>query len=407
MNRPRANPLASGLVTAVVLLCLMTGIVVVGIPGGPQIPVPWNSNKTLHVQLTDSNALAPHASVDIAGIKVGEVQSVEAKGNVAVADLQIQQRYFDIHKDATVYLRAHGLFGPKYISIVPGTSSAPLVPAGGTITSDRSVQPVNLDAILQALQAPEQQDLRTTIVELGTAAAGRGDDVNQLLSAAVSFTKVLDSPLKAVDGVAPQLSDMLVNNDAFNSYFAQAPLDQLVANSEATFQVFAANAGTLESLLTHADQTLTSLDTTLNGEPGNLANIIQQLGKPNGTVDRLDKLTYVLSLFGANLTGKEASLGTDPASQDVVGGIIGAITSIASAFTYSDPCTPGAGPPGSTNDNHCSDSPDGRMHYLQARLFNFPPGAHPINPASAVSSSPGDALFAGGELSGFGSLLGS
>ena len=144
--------------------------------------------------LTNSDLLAPHASVDIAGIKVGEVQSVESSGHAAVANLQIQQRYFDIHQDATVYLRAHGLFGPKYISIVPGTASSPLVPAGGTIGADRTVQPVNLDAILQALQAPEQQDLRTTIVELGTAAAGRGDDVNHLLAAANSFTRVLDTP---------------------------------------------------------------------------------------------------------------------------------------------------------------------------------------------------------------------
>lgn len=408
MSRPRANPLLTGLVTAVVLVGLMAGIVVVGIPGGPQIPVPWNSNKSLHVQLTNSNELAPHASVDIAGIKVGEVQSVEADGNIAVADLEIQQRYFDIHQDATVYLRAHGLFGPKYITIVPGTASAPVVAAGGTITADRTVQPVNLDAILQALQAPEQQDLRTTIVELGAAAAGRGDDVNHLLSAAASFTKVLDSPLKAVDGVSGQLSDMLVNNDAFNSYFAQAPLDQLVANSEATFQAFAANAADLESLLTHADSTLTSLDASLNGQPGNLANIIQQVGKPGGTLDKLDTLTYVLSLFGANLTGKEAPLGTDRASQNVIGGIIGAITSIASAFIYSDQCPTSTGPPGSTNDNHCSVSPDNREHYLQARLFNFPPGSHPINPASAQSSSgTTDAQFAGDDMGAFGSLLGS
>ncbi len=305
-----------------------------------------------------------------------------------------------------MYLRAHGLFGPKYISIVPGTSSAPLVPAGGTLAADRTVQPVNLDAILQALQAPEQRDLRTTIVELGTAAAGRGDDVNHLLTAANSFTKVLDTPVKAIDGVAPQLSDMLVNNDTFNNYFAQAPLDQLVANSEATFQAFAANAGHLESLLTHADNTLTSLDASLNGQPGNLANIIQQLGKPGGAVDKLDKLTYLLSLFGANLTGKEAALGSDKASQNVVGGIIGAITNIASAFIYSDKCLT-FGAPG-VNDNHCSVSPDGRMHYLDARLFNFPPGTHPINTSAIVpASGPGDVQFAGLGLSGFGSLLGS
>jgi virulence factor Mce-like protein len=408
MSRPRANPIISGVVAAVLLLALMTGIVVLGVPGGPQIPVPWSHTVTIHVQLSDSNTLAPHASVEVAGIKVGEVQSVTLQGNLAVANLQVQQQYSDIHTDATVYLRAHGLFGPKYIAIVPGTSSSPVVPDGGTIPVNRTVQPVNLDAILAALQAPEQQDLRTTIVELGTAAAGRGSDINQLLAATASFTKVLDSPLRAIDGVAPQLSTMLVNNEAFNSYYAQAPLDQLVANSEQTIQAFAANSGHLESLLTHADSSLTQLDTALNGQPGNLATIIQQLGAPGGTIDRFDKLTYLLSLFGANFTGKEAALGSDKADQNVITGIIGAITNIASAFRYSDACPALTGPPASTDDNHCSVSPDGRQHYLQVRIFNFPPTDNP-NPNIRVSyqSTPGPMQYAGSEFSSFGSLLAS
>jgi virulence factor Mce-like protein len=420
MRGPRANPLWSGLVTAVLLLALMVGVVILGIPGGPQIPVPWSQHTTVHVQLANSDALAPHASVEIAGIKVGVVQDVTSDGNLAVATLQIdQQSGAQIHTDATVYLRPHGLFGPKYISIVPGSASAPLVPDGGTISVNQTVQPVNLDAILQALQAPEQQDLRTTIVELGAAAAGQGDDFNHLLAAAQSLTKVLDSPLKAVGSVAPQLSDMLVNNEAFNNYFAQAPLDQLVANSEQTFQVFAANASHLESLLTNADSTLTNLDTALNGKAGNLTTIIQQFGAPGGTVDKLDKLTYLLSLFGANLTGKEAALGTDPASQNVVNGIIGAITSIASAFSYSDPCPATTGTPGSTNDNHCSVSPDVSchltptspvvpcQHYLDSRLFHFPPSNLPNQSRVASYGATGSPQYAGDQMNSFGALIAS
>ena len=408
MRRSHAHPLLTGAITAVVLLALMVGIVVLGVPGGPQVHLPWDRTETLHVQLQNSDELAPHASVQIAGVKVGEVQNVVLHGNVAVATLTVQQRYDSVRTNAVVYLRAHGLFGPKYVSIVPGSAPAPLVPDGGTISVSRIVEPVNLDAILQALQAPEQQDLRTAIVELGTAAAGRGDDVNHLLVAADSFTKVLDTPLRAVGGVGPQLSDMLVRDEAFNSAFAQAPLDQLVANSESTFAAFAANASHLQSLLTDADTTLTQLDTALNGEPGNLATIIQQLGTPGGTVDRLDKLTYLLSLFGANFTGAEAQLGSDKADQNVTTGIVGAITNIASALRYSDVCPPSTGAPGSVNDDHCSLSPDGRYHYLDANLYNFPPSSAP-NPAIGVSwqAGPGPLQSAGGQLSGFEALLAS
>src|SRR6202171_6201606 len=174
MNRPRANPFMSGLITGSVLLVVMFGVFISGIPAGPQIPLPWSQKVMLHVQLANADALAPHASVEIAGVKIGEVYSVDPQGNIAIANLQIEHQYSDIHRDATVYLRAHGLFGPKYIAIVAGTAGAPTLHDGDTISVNQTVQPVDLDSILQALQAPEQQNLRTTIVELGQAAAGRG-----------------------------------------------------------------------------------------------------------------------------------------------------------------------------------------------------------------------------------------
>ncbi|TMB93161.1 MAG: MCE family protein [Chloroflexi bacterium] len=229
MHRPRANAFSTGLVTSIALLVVMTAIFVSGVPAGPQIPLPWNRQVTLHVQLTDADALAPHASVEIAGVKIGEVESVAAKGNLAVATLQLRAQHADIHKDAIAYLRAHGLFGPKYIAIVPGTTRTPQLREGDTITAGHTVQPVDLDAILQDLQRPEQQDLQNFFIEFGKAAAGRGDDVHSLLSAANSLTNTLQSPLKAIGDVGPQLSDMLVYNEQFNAEFAKAPLDQLTA----------------------------------------------------------------------------------------------------------------------------------------------------------------------------------
>ena len=453
MNRPRANPFMSGLITGIVLLVVMCGVFISGIPAGPQIPLPWSQKVMLHVQLANADALAPHASVEIAGVKIGEVYSVDPQGNIAIANLQIEHQYSDIHRDATVYLRAHGLFGPKYIAIVAGTAGQPVLHDGDTISVNQTVQPVDLDSILQALQAPEQQNLRPTIVELGQAAAGRGNDVNHLLAAANSLTQVLDSPIKAIDQVSPQLSNFIVNNEAFNNYFAQTPLDQLVANSEQTIRAFAANAGHLESILIHADSSLTQLDTALNGQPGNLANIIQSLGKPGGTVDKLQQFTYLLGLFGANLTGKEKALGSNPASQDVTGGIIGAITNVASAFYYSDPCGATPGPPapiapvitqatGPAGNNHCNVSPDGRQHFLHVRSFNVTPSTpglpalppiclpvlnlqlpiplnllpqlqqllqQPICLPSLISDhvTPGPAQYAGAQMGSFGSLFAS
>jgi phospholipid/cholesterol/gamma-HCH transport system substrate-binding protein len=424
MNRPRANPLLSGMVTAVVLVVLMLGVVISGIPAGPQIPLPWSQKMTLQVQLADADALEPHASVEVAGVKIGEVQSVAASGAMSIATLQLQQQYSDIHNNAIVFLRPHGLFGPKYIDIVPGTAASPVLHDGDTINIAQTVEPVDLDAILQDLQAPEQQNLRTAIVEFGKAAAGQGDDVNHLITAADSLAQVLDKPLVALDKVSPQFSDFIVKNESFNASFQSAPLDQLVANSENSIKVFAANSNHLESILINADSALSQLDTALSGESGNLQVALHKLatqppsvGQTTSTSDKLTEFTYLLGLFGANLTGKDT---TDSVDQNVTQGIISAIENVRSAFASYDTCTPGV--------NHCAASGPvaGQAHYLRVQVFNFPPGGLPTQSISICSlpifnlpglpslpcpaSTQGQAgpnLFTGNELNGFGSLFAS
>src|SRR5439155_1569212 len=237
---------------AIALAVIMVGVVITGIPAGPQLPLPWNQKETLHVKLVDADALAPHASVEIAGVKVGEVQAVTAERTFALATLEIQKRFAGIHADATIRLRGHGLFGPKYITIVPGTNAAPLLHDGATIGADRTVQPVDLDAILQDLQ----------------------------------------------------------------------------------------------SLLAHANSSLSELDTALSGDgAANLATVITQLGQRGGTLDKVNEFTYLLGLYGASLTGRDAS---DAHDLDVTAGIIGAIENVRSAFASGDPCPTTSPAPGQT-----------------------------------------------------------
>ena len=359
---PRVRPLWSGLATAGVLLVAMVAVIVGGIPAGPHISLPWDNTMTLKVQLVDADGLAPHASVDIAGVKVGEVQSVTSKGNIAVATLDITPQNGGIHRDAQVLLRPHGLFGPKYIEITEGSSTAPVFHDGDTVSVDQSVQPVDLDQVLQALQAPEAQNLRTAIVELGKASAGQGDDVNHLLGAARTLTQTLQTPLQTLDGVSSNLNDMLVKNESFNSSFAQTPLDQLVASSDTTLAAFASNATQLGSLLDHADSTLTQLDSALTGEGTSIGQVIDLLGKPGGTIDKLDTFNNLLGLFAANLTGKEAAPGHKPS--DVTTGIIDAIENIKSAFSSYDCSLPNSTPNGPCPEKN-------REYYLRVQVFNL------------------------------------
>ena len=353
----RVRPIWSGSIAALVLIVTMVAVVVSGIPGGPSLSLPWNHQTTIHVQFTNADALAPHASVDIAGVKVGEVHDVTAQGNIATVTLVLDEGNSDIHSDAQVLLRPHGLFGPKYVELTPGTSAAPVVPDGGTISVTNSVQPVDLDQLLQALQAPEAQNLRTAIVELGKASAGQGDDVNHLLGAANTLTQTLQTPLQSLDGVSSNLSDFLVQDEAFNASFAQTPLDQLVASSNTTLAAFADNAAQLGSLLDHADSTLTQLDSAFGGEQSKIRQTIETLPS---TITKLNSFNSLLGLFGANLTGKEAGFTYKDGKPDVTQGIIDAIENIKSAFSSYD-CSVSVSP--------CPEQD--KEYYLRVQTFNL------------------------------------
>lgn len=378
MRRARVNPYVTGLVTVGVCAVMVIAVVLSGLPEGPALPF-LSRGVQIKVALADADALQPRAAVQIAGVKIGEVKSVAlAPGNTAIATMQIEPKYADIHSDAIAKLRPHGLFGPKFLDLVPGTQAAPLLHDGDTIPAAHTVQPVDLDQVLQELQHDERVNLQTTIVELGKAAAGRGDDVNHLFLASRSLTSVIDSPVLALDSVRSNLSDAIVKDEAFNAEFAKTPLDQLIANNNKVLAAFAANSDHVQSILVHANSTLDSLGQTLTGHIQDLRATIEQLP---ATIDRLNKFNDLLSVLGANLTGKE------PGSSDVTSGIIGAIENVRSAFSGSNPCTPGQG----------TCPADGRSHYVRVQTFNVSPIG---NPLGAICSAPGNLPALGGVLKG-------
>ncbi|TMD03494.1 MAG: MCE family protein [Chloroflexi bacterium] len=369
-HRRRIDPLVVGVATIAVIVLVLVGVGVSGLPGGSPIPVPWSHNVDLEAQLADADSLAPHASVEIAGVKVGEVVSIQSQGDKAVATMRVDSQYADVHRDATVLLRPHGFFGPKFLEIVPGTAGAPLLASSALIPEGQTVLPVDLDQILHALGQTERDSLQTAIIQLGQAAAGRGDDVSHLVASARTLTSTLLDPVAALDSVAPNLSDMLVQNESFNAAFAQVPLDQLVANTDTTLAAFAASSDHLQSLLTHADSTLTTLDQALSGQGGNLHAILDQVP---GVIDRLNEFNSLLGAFGANLRGLQPGQPVDATP-----GIIGAIENVRSALAGSDPCTKNPTQPCSPFDN--------REHYVRVELFGLVPNV-PI-PCSILPSGP-------------------
>jgi virulence factor Mce-like protein len=366
MHKPRFNPLHIGIGVTLAMLLITSGIVLSGIPGGPTIGFPWNHAFTVKAELSDADALAPKAGVQIAGVKIGEVHTVDLQKDHAVVTMDLYPQYTDIHTDARVLLRPHGLFGPKYIELTPGTTAAPLLHDGDTIPGTQAVLPVDLDQVLHELQANERHQLTTAIVEFGKASAGRGSDFNGLVAAGNTLSQVLDQPLQRLGKVAPSLSDMLVKDESFNASFAQAPLDKLVEASNVSLRAFADTSAQLGDLLVHADATLANLDAALKGEA---PNIRATLEKVPAVIDQLTAFNGRLARFAGALNGSQPdvtpkSLLVEPTAADPNRpGLSAAIENPLSALSSWDgDCK--ASPKANT---FCS--PDGHYHYFRVQTF--------------------------------------
>ena len=415
-HRPRFNPILTGLAVAAGMLVIIAVITVSGLPGGPGIHFPWEHTFTVKAQLSDADALAPKAGVQIAGVKIGEVHTVDLEADHAVVTMDLYPQYSDIHSDARVLLRPHGLFGPKYIELVPGTSAAPLLHDGDTIPGTQAVLPVDLDQILHELQAPERQQLKTAIVEFGKAAAGRGSDFNQLVAAGNTLSQVLDSPLRTLDKVTDNLSDFFVKNESFNASFAQAPLDKLVEASNVTLAAFAKTSSELGDLVEHANTSLTELDTALKGESGNIRAFLE---KAPTVIDQLNDFNGQLATFTSALNGNNQAVMKDTLLKDprpkgaraLASAIVNPLSALAS---WDGSCTPLQFD--TTRNAYCS--PDGHFHYFRVQTFtgangrgNGPsPGSFELpapDGATAASLSQSDGGWGAFDLLAFGDLIGS
>jgi ABC-type transporter Mla subunit MlaD len=325
--------------------------------------------------------------------------------------MDIYPQYKDLHTDARVQLRPHGLFGPKYIELTPGTESAPLLHDGDTIPGTQAVLPVDLDQILQELQANEQHQLTTAIVEFGKAAAGRGSDFNQLVAAGNTLSQTLASPLKSLDTVSSNLSDFLVQDEAFNASFAQTPLDKLVEASNVSLKAFADTSGQLGDLLQHANSTLTNLDSALNGEAGNIRSFLE---KAPGVLDQLSTFNGLLARFSGALSGSDPDVTTKTLLNDASPlNLAAAIENPRSALSgYDGTCSPGKLTASNGNVGYCS--LDGHYHYFRVQDFgnnNAPsPAAFALpstaNPGAATTAALTDVSVSAGDLLSFGALIG-
>ncbi len=90
----------------------------------------------LTADFSSSSGLKKGASVEIAGVEVGRVKSIELKDDQAEIVLA-RQDGITVYNDAIASIKTRGIIGEKYMGLSPG-GSGDLLSKGGTIIDTES-----------------------------------------------------------------------------------------------------------------------------------------------------------------------------------------------------------------------------------------------------------------------------
>lgn len=132
---------AVGLFVLVGIVCLAWLSVKLGrleIVGGDYVP--------LTAEFASASGLRPGGSVEIAGVEVGQVESVVLNDYRALVRMKIRKG-IALQEDTIASIRTRGLIGDRYISLSPGASDH-LIPPGGAIRETESA--VDLEGLIGA-----------------------------------------------------------------------------------------------------------------------------------------------------------------------------------------------------------------------------------------------------------------
>jgi phospholipid/cholesterol/gamma-HCH transport system substrate-binding protein len=135
------------------------------------VPVLGTDFYTVKAELPSGQAIVPGQgqTVNVAGVKIGEVGSVALDDGKAVIEMDIQDKYSPIYRDASVLLRPKSGLKDMFLALDPGNPRAGKLPEGGRVRVANTLPDVNADEFLAQLDSDTRAYLQILLNAGGTA----------------------------------------------------------------------------------------------------------------------------------------------------------------------------------------------------------------------------------------------
>jgi len=147
--------------------------------------------------------LIDRGDVSMAGVKVGQVRIGEAQGNRVRVTLELDGQAAPLHRGATVRVGVKSLVGTSYVDVVDGEGE-PLTD-GATLDRSAVKEAAGVDDLIETLDPATRQALKRTLRSLGSATAGRSENISQLMDGLGMLGREGHT---ALDAIAAQSGDL-------------------------------------------------------------------------------------------------------------------------------------------------------------------------------------------------------
>lgn len=228
--------------------------------------VPVVGEEFAHVtgEFTTAQAVTPGQgqAVDIAGIQVGKVTSVDLEDGHAVVGMDIEPKYMElIHPDATLLLRPKTNLNDMIVEVDPGAAKGH-IEDGYNFPLSRTEPNVNLDAFLATLDTDTRQYIQLLVAGGAQGIGGRGRQLSQVFRRLQPFSHYVADLNRAVAQRRDALAQVIHNFGLLTTELGRhdTAIERWVSSSKGALGDFANQQRSIEEILIEFPSTLTAAE---------------------------------------------------------------------------------------------------------------------------------------------------
>ncbi|MGO4254847.1 MCE family protein [Marmoricola sp. RAF53] len=282
----------------------------------------YDSSYEVNAHFAQSGGIFTGAAVAYRGVGVGQVSDMKLTDDGVNVVLRIDKTHDDIPADTLARVANKSAVGEQYVDLEPKTDEAPYLKDGSVIAPADTAVPVSTTEILTNLdglvQSVPQDQLRTTVSELGAAFQGTGDDLGRIIDTSNEFIRAANDNF---DVTTALIKD---GNTVLRTQADKGSAVRSFARDLALFSgTLADNDASLRSLIENGSATATELRTFLERNKVDLGSLINNVVTTGEVVVKhLPGVRQMLAVYPSVVAGGFTVVAKNPDGYDARFGFI-------------------------------------------------------------------------------------